>query len=142
LRAKGEKHIAPGTDQNGNLEPNGIGTSYLIVKEAIDSLSDLRQIAGKAQADVAAALKIKQPSVSKIEKQADMHLSTLRSYVEAIGGHLELVIAFPKGPALKLQQFGDASNANSTSDLSDISARPKLRRRRGRVNKTPHSRQS
>ena len=38
----------------------------------------LRRIAGKAQADIATALKIKQPSVSKIEKQADMYLSTLR----------------------------------------------------------------
>lgn len=145
LHAKGGRNISRGANQNGNLlilEPKGIGTSYLIVKDAIESLSELRQIAGKAQADVAAALKIKQPSVSKIEKQADMHLSTLRSYVKAIGGHLELVITFPKGPTLKLQQIRDASNANSTSDFSDISARSKLSRRHGRVNKITHGRQS
>jgi transcriptional regulator with XRE-family HTH domain len=52
----------------------------------VEGLRELRKIAGKAQAEIAMALNIKQPSVSKIEKQTDMYLSTLRSYVEAIGG--------------------------------------------------------
>ena len=52
-------------------------------QQSREGLRELRQIAGKAQADIATALKIKQPSVSKIEKQADMYLSTLPSYVEA-----------------------------------------------------------
>ena len=56
------------------------------LKDEVTSLGDLRRAAGKAQAEIAATLKIRQPSVSKIEKQADMYLSTLRSYVEAIGG--------------------------------------------------------
>jgi hypothetical protein len=74
----------------------------------VESLRKLRRIAGKVQAGIATALKIKQPSVSKIEKQADMYLSTLRSYVEAIGGELELVVKLPERPALRLQHFGDA----------------------------------
>lgn len=75
---------------------------------AIDSLRDLRKVAGKAQADIAAALHIKQPSVSKIENQADMHISTLRSYVAAIGGELELVVRLPSHPAMRLHHLGDA----------------------------------
>ena len=59
---------------------------YQELKQEVEGLRELRQIAGKAQADIATALHIKQPSVSKIEKQADMYLSTLRSYVEAVGG--------------------------------------------------------
>jgi transcriptional regulator with XRE-family HTH domain len=78
------------------------------MKQEVESLRELRQIAGKAQADIATALKIKQPSVSKIERQADMYLSTLRSYVEAIGGELELVVKLPERPVLRLQQLGEA----------------------------------
>ena len=85
-----------------------IEARYRELKQEIESLRELRQIAGKAQVDIAAALNIKQPSVSKIEKQADMYLSTLRGYVEAIGGELELVITLPGRPALRLNRLGDA----------------------------------
>jgi hypothetical protein len=85
----------------------GIDARYREMKDEIEGLRELRKIAGKAQAEIAAALNIKQPSVSKIEKQADMYLSTLRSYVEAIGGELDLVIRLPTGPALRLRQLGD-----------------------------------
>src|SRR4051794_30935088 len=74
-------------------------------------LRELRQIVGKGQADVASALNIKQPSVSKIEKQTDMYLSTLRSYVEAVGGKLELTVKLPKRPALRIHHLGDQAAA-------------------------------
>jgi DNA-binding XRE family transcriptional regulator len=77
------------------------------LKQEVESLRQLRKVAGKAQADIAAALKIKQPSVSKIERQADMYLSTLRSYVKAIGGELELVVHLPSRPALHLHHLSD-----------------------------------
>jgi transcriptional regulator with XRE-family HTH domain len=48
---------------------------YRELKQEVEGLRELREIAGKAQLDVAAALRIKQPSVSKIEKQTDMYLS-------------------------------------------------------------------
>jgi len=80
---------------------------YRELKQEVESLRQLREIAGKAQADVATALKIKQPSVSKIEKQADMYLSTLRGYVEAVGGELELIVKLPRRPVLRLQRIGD-----------------------------------
>ncbi|MET4600952.1 putative XRE-type DNA-binding protein [Bradyrhizobium sp. JR4.1] len=85
----------------------GIEARYQEVKQEVEGLRELRQLAGKAQADIATALNIKQPSVSKIEKQADMYLSTLRSYVEAVGGKLELVVKLPSRRALRLQHLGD-----------------------------------
>ena len=107
-----------------------VDARYRELKQEVESLRQLRKVAGKAQADVAAALKIKQPSVSKIEKQADMYLSTLRSYVEAIGGELELVVRLPSMPALRLHQ------------LSDILVEPKIAAR-GRSTRTtakrPHA---
>lgn len=84
-----------------------IDARYRELKEEVESLRQLRKVAGKAQADIAANLKIKQPSVSKIERQTDMYLSTLRSYVKAIGGELELVIHLPSRPALHLHRLGD-----------------------------------
>ncbi|PRD41050.1 XRE family transcriptional regulator [Phyllobacterium phragmitis] len=84
-----------------------IEARYQELKQEVESLRELRQIAGKAQEDIATALNIKQPSVSKIEKQADMYLSTLRGYVEAIGGELELTVKLPSRPVLHLRSLGD-----------------------------------
>jgi hypothetical protein len=82
---------------------------YRELKNEVEGLRELRNAAGKAQADIAAALNIKQPSVSKIEKQADMYISTLRSYIEAIGGELDLVVRLPSRPAMRIHHLGDAS---------------------------------
>jgi predicted XRE-type DNA-binding protein len=97
---------------------------YQELKQEVEGLRELRQIAGKAQLEIAEALNIKQPSVSKIEKQADMYLSTLRSYVEAVGGQLELVVKLPRRPALHLQHLGDVS-----LDAMAAPAKPRARRR-------------
>jgi len=78
------------------------------MKAEVESLGELRRVAGKAQAEIASTLKIKQPSVSKIEKQADMYLSTLKSYVEAVGGQLELIVRLPSRAPLRLERLGDA----------------------------------
>ena len=88
-------------------EQAAIESRYQELKQEVEGLRELRQIAGKAQEDIATALNIKQPSVSKIEKQADMYLSTLRGYVEAIGGELELTVKLPSRPVLHLRSLGD-----------------------------------
>ena len=105
-----------------------IEARYRELKEDVESLRALRKAAGKAQADVAAALKIKQPSVSKIEKQADMYLSTLRSYVEAIGGELDLIIRLPPRRAMRLRQLGDLVSASAKRTPQ----KPSVRSARGR----------
>lgn len=88
-------------------EQAAIEQRYQELKQDVEGLRELRQIAGKAQADIASALNIKQPSVSQIERQTDMYLSTLRNYVEAIGGQLELTVKLPARRTLKLQSIGD-----------------------------------
>lgn len=91
-------------------EQAAIEARYQELKQEVDGLRELRELTGKAQLDIATTLNIKQPSVSKIEKQADMYLSTLRSYVEAVGGKLELVVKLPRRPALRLEHLGDVSS--------------------------------
>lgn len=58
-------------------------------------LKALRRNRRVSQEQLAALMGIRQASVSKIENQADMRLSTLRRYVEALGGQLEVRIRFP-----------------------------------------------
>lgn len=51
------------------------------------------------QNQLAAALQVSQAQVSRIENQADLYLSTLRSYIAAMGGELQLRAVFPDGQA-------------------------------------------
>jgi transcriptional regulator with XRE-family HTH domain len=96
------------------------------LKHHVKSLRELRLIAGKVQADVATALQIKQPSVSKIETQVDMYLSTLRAYVEAIGGELELVIRLRERPVSRLYRLNGALGRSARSPPSGAPGRRRL----------------
>jgi plasmid maintenance system antidote protein VapI len=68
-------------------------------------LSEVRELTGKSQSEVAASLGIKQPSLSKLEKQRDIQISTLQRIVKALGGELQVLAKFPKG-TVKIDQFG------------------------------------
>ena len=59
------------------------------------TLCDLRKAHELTQERMAEALHISQDGVSRLEKRSDFLLSTLRSYVEAMGGKLRLVVEFP-----------------------------------------------
>lgn len=60
------------------------------------SLRELRKALHCSQETVADILGVKQAEVSKMERRTDMYLSTLRRYIEAMGGHLDLVASFPR----------------------------------------------
>jgi hypothetical protein len=62
---------------------------------------------------IAATLKVKQPSISKIERQTDMYLSTLRRYVEAIGGELDLVVRLPSRRVMRLHRLGEVLSGSA-----------------------------
>jgi transcriptional regulator with XRE-family HTH domain len=64
------------------------------------SLRDLRRAHRLTQARVGKALKIGQDGVSRLEQRSDLLISTLRNYVEAMGGDLQLVARFPDRPAV------------------------------------------
>jgi transcriptional regulator with XRE-family HTH domain len=60
-------------------------------------LAEVRKARLMTQHQLAEVLKINQGAVSKIEQRSDMYLSTLRSYVEAMGGRLDIRAVFPNG---------------------------------------------
>ncbi|MFL4978877.1 MAG: XRE family transcriptional regulator [Xanthobacteraceae bacterium] len=110
-----------------------IDVRYRELKDEIESLSELRKAAGKAQADIAATLKIKQPSVSKIERQTDMYLSTLRSYVEAVGGKLDLVVRLPAHRAIRLHRLGEVLSGEKPASQQRIARSSSAKKPRKRV---------
>jgi Helix-turn-helix domain len=106
-----------------------------VLKDEVESLGELRRAAIKAQVDIAAALKVKQPSVSKIERQTDMYLSTLRRTIEAIGGKLELIVRLPSRKPLRIERLGEiasgADSARTGKRTSKRRAKPKAGARAG-----------
>ena len=70
------------------------------------TLKDLRLAAEKTQEQLAEALGVGQDTISRLEKRSDMLLSTLRHYVESMGGKLELVAQFPNRPPVVIEHLG------------------------------------
>ena len=70
-------------------------------------LAELRKSAGVTQEELASTLGIKQPTLSRMESQSDMQISTLRRVIESLGGKLEIIAHLPDGD-VRLSQFQDA----------------------------------
>lgn len=71
------------------------------------SLQDLRKARKMTQTSVAAALGINQENVSRLERRSDFLISSLRSYIEAMGGKLNLVVDFPDRPPVAIEGITD-----------------------------------
>jgi hypothetical protein len=59
------------------------------------TLREVRKAVDHTQMQVAKALGINQEGVSRLEQRTDLLLSTLRGYLNAIGGELKLVVKLP-----------------------------------------------
>ena len=99
--------------------------------EELATLKDLRQAVKRTQDDLAARLGVGQDTVSRIERRSDMLLSTLRRYVEATGGSLELVARFPRRPPLIIDRL--AAEAGDPQKSRPHRARGRVRKRRVRA---------
>ena len=69
-------------------------------------LQELRQARALSQQELAEVLGLNQATVSKLERRTDMYLSSLRRFVEAMGGELEISASFPDGK-VRIQLFED-----------------------------------
>jgi transcriptional regulator with XRE-family HTH domain len=68
-------------------------------------LHELRAARELSQQALASRLRTDQSSVSRIERRADMYVSTLRAFIEAMGGELEITAHFPEG-TVRITHFG------------------------------------
>jgi transcriptional regulator with XRE-family HTH domain len=87
------------------------------VKDAakVMTLYQLREARKLTQVNLARVLKVNQGSVSKMEKRADMYVSTLRSFIQAMGGQLQIKAVFAEGE-VEIEQFEDAVIARDAKD--------------------------
>jgi hypothetical protein len=73
------------------------------------SLSQLRRARELTRQKIADELHLGQGDVSKLERHMDVYVSTLASYLQAVGSDLEIRAAFPDGRAVKITQFSEES---------------------------------
>jgi transcriptional regulator with XRE-family HTH domain len=69
-------------------------------------LEELREARELTQTQLAQVLQVSQGAVSKVERRADMYISTLRSYIAAMGGDLQIRAVFPDGEVI-INQFAE-----------------------------------
>lgn len=80
-------------------------------------LYELRQARHLSQRELADVLRVQQGSISKMERRTDMYLSTLRRFVEAMGGVLEITARFPDG-TIRIESLGEIADEANTADGS------------------------
>jgi len=93
-------------DLEAKMAPERVARAEMKAKEMMVDmlLAEIRKQMGLTQKELAIALNIKQPTLSKIEAQEDMQISTLTRIIEALGGRLELIAHLP-GADVRLTQF-------------------------------------
>ena len=81
------------------MGPERVAAARARAKKVIEEmpLQQLRNARAMTQARLAEVLEMDQGNISKLERRTDMYLSTLRSYIEAMGGKLEIRAVFPDG---------------------------------------------
>ena len=80
------------------------------------SLTELRRARAMTQEQLATDLHIGQASIAKLERRTDMYLSTLRRFVEAMGGELEIVARFPDHQLVRLRGLGELAEGDPAPD--------------------------
>jgi DNA-binding XRE family transcriptional regulator len=79
-------------------------------------LQELRQARELTQEELAEVLGLNQATISKLERRTDMYLSSLRRFVEAMGGELEIAANFPEG-RVRIQLLEDLNTENTNPDV-------------------------
>ncbi len=82
---------------------NEAATRKMLAEIGLDELRRVKEI---TQVGLAERLEMDQGALSRIERQADMHISTLKGIVEALGGKLTLRVDFPNGDSYAIALAG------------------------------------
>jgi DNA-binding XRE family transcriptional regulator len=91
------------------MDPASRAENRQLVRDELQrmALEELRSAKQLTQSDMAEMLAVPQSSISRIERRTDMYLSTLRNYIHAMGGVLQIQALFPDGVAVVIDRFGD-----------------------------------
>jgi len=98
------------------MSPEALARAEEQTKEMIAKLPlhELRAARSMTQQNLGNILGINQGAVSKLERRADMYVSTLRNFVTAMGGELEITARFPDG-SVRINQFEDIEGNTDSS---------------------------
>ncbi len=90
----------------GKMNPERVKRAKAKAKDIMAEmlLAEIRKGAGLTQEDLAKTIGIRQASLSKLESQDDMQISTLQRLINALGGQLELIAHMPAGD-IRISQF-------------------------------------
>ena len=83
------------------------------------SLREIRRAREYSQVTLAEILGMNQGDLSKFERRTDAYLSTIRRYVEAMGGSLELVATFPDTGPVKIVNIGDLDPSDEDEETQE-----------------------
>ena len=79
------------------------------------ALDELREAQNMTQEHLAKVLHVRQSAISKMERRTDMYVSTLQSFVKAMGGELHIEAVFPQGGRVEIKQFRRTRKAAAAS---------------------------
>ena len=74
------------------------------------TLQELRKAQELTQKKLAESLNVNQENISRLEKRSDRMLSTLRGYIEAMGGELDITVRFPNHEPISIRGIGENPN--------------------------------
>ncbi len=88
------------------MSPQAQAASAEKAKKLLEELplQALRHARRLSQEELAAVLHVKQAHISKLERRTDMYISTLRNFIRAMGGDLDIIARFPDGE-VRINQF-------------------------------------
>ena len=82
------------------------------------TLQELRKARDLTQVEIAKTLNIRQASVAQMEKRSDLMISTLRGYIEGMGGTLKLVVEFPDRAPVQIGGIGEVGDTTHPQDTT------------------------
>lgn len=108
--------------RDSRLKSDTDGARYAAGKEGfrarlntqLQTLAELRRARKLTQEQMASTMQVSQAQVSRVENQTDLYLSTLRAYIEALGGELQIRVAFPAGEWTEVA-IGDITGSELSS---------------------------
>jgi transcriptional regulator with XRE-family HTH domain len=89
------------------------------------SLRELRKARELSQEEMSERLKMRQGDISKLERRTDLYLSTVRKFVQALGGTLELVVTFPDSGPVRIAQIGADEDRHSRTTVNSRKTKPR-----------------
>ena len=91
------------------MDPAQRADNSRLVREGLQrmALDELRGARKLTQVDMAEMLDLPQSSISRLEQRADMYVSTLRNYIQAMGGVLQIRAIFPDSGVVSISRFGE-----------------------------------